>query len=421
MAGADTVREHALRDPDGVPLESVDLSDPDLFSEGIPHRLFRRMRREAPVRWNPMPDEPGFWSVTRHADIAEISRDTETFSSHAGGTMIRDESVVPLDIWRLVMLNMDPPQHTDYRGLVNTVFTARRVADMEPHVREIAGRLLDAAVEKGEFDLVQDAAVPLPTQVIAEMLGVPEEDREQLLDWTDSAAGFDDSKLRAEGAGPESGLKIFMEGVEFFNELAAERRREPQDDLLTALLDAEVDGKRLNEVELTAFLGLLAVGGTDTTRNSFSGGMLALIEHPEEWRRLHDNHGLIETAVEEVIRWVTPFTHFRRTVTQDTEIGGQAIEEGQKVVMWYAASNRDEDVFEEPDRFDAGRSPNKHQGFGGGGRHFCLGAGLARLELRVMLEEAVARLPQLELAGEPERVRSAWLNSLHSLPVRPAA
>ena len=397
--------------------DTVDLADPDLYADGIPHDVFAELRREDPVHWNPLPDEPGFWAVTRYDDIAAISRDTETFSSWLGGTMIRDESVVPLDIWRQTMLNMDPPQHTQYRALVNTAFTARRVADQEAQIRRLAAGLIDAALAKGEFDLVRDVAVPLPLKVIADMLGVPPQDYAQLAEWTSRAAGFDDELLRS---ADDDGMALFMEGIAFFYELAEQRKVEPQDDLLTALLNADVDGRNMTEVELTAFLGLLAVGGTDTTRNSFAGGMQALIEHPDQWERLVADPSLIPTAVEEIIRWVTPFTHFRRTATRDAEVGGVRIEEGQKVVMWYAASNRDASAFEDPDRFDVGRDPNHHQGFGGGGKHFCIGAGLARLELRVMLEEAVARLPRLELAGRPKRVRSAWLSALHELPVRPA-
>ena len=399
--------------------DTVDLADPDLYTGGVPHALFAELRRDAPVHWNPLPDEPGFWAVTRYDDIAAISRDTETFSSWLGGTMIRDESVVPLDIWRQTMLNMDPPQHTQYRALVNTAFTARRVADQEGQIRRLAADLIDAALAKGDFDVVRDIAVPLPLKVIADMLGVPPQDYGQLAEWTSRAAGFDDELLRA---ADDDGMQLFLEGVAFFYELAEQRKVEPQDDLLTALMNAEVDGRNMTEVELTAFLGLLAVGGTDTTRNSFAGGMQALIEHPDQWDRLVADPSLIPTAVEEIIRWVTPFSHFRRTTTRATDIGGVPIEEGQKVVMWYASSNRDEGAFDDPHRFDVARDPNHHQGFGGGGKHFCIGAGLARLELRVMLEEAVARLPRLEIdpARPPKRVRSAWLNALHELPVRPA-
>jgi cholest-4-en-3-one 26-monooxygenase len=401
-----------------VPTLAVDLSDPDVFADGIPHELFTQMRAADPVHWNAMPDEPGFWAVTRHDDIAAISRDTDTFSSWEGGTMIRDDAVVPLDIWRNAMLNMDPPQHTEYRALVNTVFTARHVADLEPHIRAIARRLIDAAVAKGEFDVVEDIAVPLPLQVIAEMLGVDEVDYPKLVDFTSRAAGFDDRTLR--GAGEADGMQVFLDGMAFFHEIGQQRLREPQDDLVTALQATEVEGRKLTEIELTAFLGLLAVGGTDTTRNSFAGGMLALIEHPDQRRRLLDDPSLIAPAVEEVIRWVTPFTHFRRTATRDAEIRGVPVAAGDKVVMWYASSNRDEAVFEDPFAFDVGRDPNRHQGFGGGGKHFCLGAGLARLELKVLLEEALARMPELELAGPVRRVRSAWLTALHQLPVRPA-
>lgn len=394
----------------------VDLSDPDLYAHGIPHDVFAELRERGPVLWNAMPDEPGFWAVLRHRDVAVVSRDTTTFSSWEGGTMIRDESVVPLDIWRQTMLNMDPPEHTRYRALVNTAFTARRVADLEPQIRARTAELLEAGLARDDFDLVRDVAKPLPLEVICLLLGVPEPDYEQIADWTAAAAGFDDDAMR----GDKDGLQVFYEGMGFFHALGEERKREPRKDLITALNEAEVEGRRLTEIELTAFLGLLAVGGTDTTRNSYAGGMLAFLEHPEQWDRLQADPSLVATAVEEMIRWVTPFTHFRRTAVQDTEVAGVPVRKGEKVVLWYASTNRDEDAFDAPERFDVGRDPNHHQGFGGGGKHFCIGAGLARLELRILLEESLRLLPRLELAGPVERVRSNWLTSLHRLPVRPA-
>lgn len=397
-------------------LAEVDLSDPDLFADGPPHTLFERMRREAPVRWNPMPDAAGFWAVVRHADIAAVSKDTETYSSWQGGTMIREETV-PLPVARQMMINMDPPDHTRYRELVSTAFKATRVADLESHVREIARNLIDGALEKGEFDLVEDIAMPLPLRVIGELLGVPAEHHPKMAEWAGASAGFDDPRLRPEGFDPRAHV---MERIAFFNELAEQRRREPQGDLISALTQAELDGRPLTEGELGSFLGLILVAGVDTTRNCYSGGMLAMIEHPDQYERLRADRSLVPTAVEEFVRWVTPFTHFRRTATKDTEIGDVQVRSGDAVVTWFTSGNRDEDVFSEPFQFDVAREPNPHQGFGGGGPHYCFGAGLARLELQVLIEETVERVPQLELAGPPDRVRSALLNALHALPVRPA-
>jgi cholest-4-en-3-one 26-monooxygenase len=402
-------------DQETVDLAEVDLSDPDLFADGIPHALLARMRREAPVHWNPLPDEPGFWSVLRHEDIATVSKDTETFSSWQGGTMIR-EATLPIPVARQMMLNMDPPQHTAYRAIVSTAFTKDRIAQLEPHVRELASNLIDRALEKGEFDLVADIAEPLPLQVISELLGVGPEHYGKLAEWAGASAGFDDPRLRPEGFDPR---QSFAERTAFFNGLAQERLREPKDDLVTALTQAELDGRRLDEVQVGGFLSLILVAGSDTTRHCYSGGMLAMIEHPDEYERLKADRSLAPVAVEEFVRWVTPFTHFRRTATRDTEIRGVPIRAGDKVVTWLASSNRDEDVFTEPERFDIGRNPNPHQGFGGGGPHYCLGSGLARLELRVLLEETVDRIPALELAGAADRVRSSFLTGLYALSVRP--
>jgi len=399
-----------------VDLGEVDLSDPDVFAGGTPHDLFTRMRQEQPVSWNPMKGEPGFWSVVRHDDIAAISRDTETFSSWQGGTMISD-GTIPVPVARQMMLNMDPPEHTAYRALVNTVFTARRVAHLESHIRDIARNLIDAALAKGDFDLVADIAVPLPVQVIAELLGVPPEHYDKLAEWAGASAGFDDPRLRPADFDQQ---QSFIERIQFFHGLAQQRMSEPQDDVVTALTQAELDGRRLNEFEIGSFLSLILVAGTDTTRNCYSGGMLAMIEHPDQRERLSADPSLIPGAVEEFVRWVTPFRHFRRTATRDTEIRDVPVKAGDKVVTWFASSNRDEDVFTESQRFDVARDPNRHQGFGAGGPHYCLGSGLARLELRILLEETIARVPPLELAGEPDRVRSALLNALHALPVRPS-
>ena len=405
-----------LTSEETVDLAEVDLSDPDLFAEGPPHTLFERMRREAPLRWNPIPDEPGFWAAVRYEDIAAISKDPETFSSWLGGTMI-SEKTLPVPVARQMMINMDPPQHTAYREIVQTAFTARRVAHLEPHIREIVRNLIDAALEKGDFDLVNDIALPLPIQVIGELLGVAPEYHGKLGEWAGASAGFDDPRLRPEGFDPQ---QSFIERAVFFNELAQDRIKEPREDLVTALTQAELDGQRLTQEQLGGFLSLILVAGSDTTRNVYSGGMLAMIENPDQWERLRADRSLVPAAVEEFVRWVTPFTHFRRTASRDTEIRGVPVKSGDAVVTWFTSGNRDEDVFSDPFQFDVARDPNPHQGFGGGGPALLPRCRPRSTRASVLIEETVDRVPTLELAGPPDRVRSALLNALHSLPVRPA-
>lgn len=393
-------------------LDQVDLSDPDLYADGIPHALFARMRSEAPVRWNPMPDEPGFWAVTKHEDIAAVGRDPETFSSYRGGTMIRENAAVTLDMAHFMMINTDPPRHTTYRAHIDADSVARRVAGVEGYVRQTARETIRAGVAQGEFDLAAGFAKPLAERVMARVFGIADGDLPKVVGWADRIAGFDEAQIR------ENGTDVLIESAEYLIQLVAEHRARRHDDLLSDLMDVKVDGQPLTDVEVISFVVGITVAGHDATHNAYSGGMLALLEHPEQWQALADDPSLVPTAVEELIRWVTPFTHYRRTATRDTVLRGVPIKEGDKVVLWYASGNRDEDVFERGDRFDVTRDPNPHQGFGGGGQHACLGAGLARLVLSVMVEESLRLLPGLELAGEPRRVRSAFVSSLAELPVR---
>lgn len=401
-------------DPTHADLEQVDLSDPELYANGIPHALFARMRREAPVRWNPMRDEPGFWAVTRHEDIAAIGRDPETFSSYVGATRIRDDAVISVDIAHYQMINMDPPRHTTYRAHIDPAAAHRRVAELEPHLREVARERIEAALSKGELDLVADVAAPLPYAAMARLFGIADADLPRVIEWTERIAGFDEALIR------ENGTDVLIEAAEYLIQLVAEHRARPQDDLLSDIMAFEVDGELLTDVEVIAFLIGVTVAGHDVTPAVFSGGMLALMEHPDQRQALEDDPGLVPAAVDEMVRWVSPINYYRRTATRDTEVRGVPIREGEKVVLWYASGNRDEDVFEDPDRFDIRRDPNPHQGFGGGGQHSCLGAGLARLQLRVLLEESMRLMPRLELAGAPVRVRSSFASSLAELPVRAA-
>jgi cytochrome P450 len=393
-----------------IELETVDLMDESLFTDGPPHALFARMRAEAPVRWNQMADGDGFWSVTKAEDIALISKDPATFSSERSGVFVKDGMPMPIEILNQVILGMDPPRHTKYRGIVQRAFTPRIVAQQEQQIRQRVARLLDDVCERGECDLVKELSIELPLQVIAEMLGVPQEDRRKLFDWTmqiEAATG--DPAVDGAAAIGQIGL--------YLAEIVASRRANPADDLVTALITAEVDGERLGDFEIAAFFALLMFAGNDTTRNTISGGTLALIEHPEQRQKLIDDPSLIDSAVEEMLRWVTPVMWFRRTPTTDVELRGAQIKENDKVVIWYASGSRDEAAVPDPMRFDVTRGTVAHQAFGGGGRHFCLGSPLARLELAALFPELLRRLPDMQLAGPVEHSRSNWVNGFTSLPV----
>jgi linalool 8-monooxygenase len=395
-----------------VTLEGVDLSDLGQFADGPPYELFARMRAEAPVHWNPLPDEPGFWSLTRFRDIAAVSRDHETFSSARGGVFLRTErGPVPLEMLQGVILGQDPPLHDRVRGTVQRVFVPRMVAQREAGIAERVDGLIDSVIEKGSCDFVKDIAVELPLQVIAEMLGVPQEDRFLLFELTNQLS------LAAALGDPTMGEQAIMALGFYMAEMVGERRESPGDDLLSRILTADVDGERLSDEEVVPFCALLMFAGNDTTRNTASGAVRALLENPDQRRRLAADPSLIPGAVEEFLRWVTPVIHFRRTATRDTEIGGQRIAEGDKVTMWYSSGSRDEDVISDAPRFDVTRTAVEHQAFGGGGKHFCLGAQLARMELRILFTKLLERIPEMELAGEVTRLTSNFSNELTSLPI----
>jgi cholest-4-en-3-one 26-monooxygenase len=399
-----------------APLFGADLSRPDTFAAGVPHETFRRLRAEAPVAWHPdSVHGGGFWAVTRHADVWRISLDQKTFSSERGSAMIPpypEERVIPQ---REIMLNMDPPRHTKYRRLVNMGFSPKILNKAEEHVRTRARSIVDAVAQKGRCDFVTDVAAELPLQVIVEMLGVPFEDRHRFFEWSNTMVGADDPEY-ATGQ-PERGEMAMMQLFGYANELAIERKRCPREDLTSLLLQAEVDGERLTESQYDSFVLLLSVAGNETTRNLIAGGMLALIQHPEERARLLADRSLLPTAVEEMLRWVSPVMAFRRTAQKDLELHGMTVREGDRVVIWYASANRDETVFPDADRFDVGRFPNDHLGFGIG-PHFCLGAHLARLEIRIMFDELLRRLPDIDLDGSVERLHSGFLNGIKHMPVR---
>ena len=395
-------------------LADIDLADPNRFTAGVPYHAFKLLRAEAPVFWHPELRGAGFWVISRYEDVVAVSKDPATFSSARGGTNIFELSDEEIAVVRTMMLNMDPPGHTKYRRLVNQGFTPRMVARLEPHVRDICRRVVDAVAAKGSCDFVVEVAAELPLQVIVELLGVPLADCHRVFDWSNRLIGFDDPEFQTS---MEDGKIAASELWAYANQLALERRQRPREDLVSVLMQAEVDGERLSEMEFDSFFLLLSVAGNETTRNLIAGGMLALIEHPAERARLVADPALLPRAVEEMLRWVSPVIHFRRTATRDTELRGQTIRAGQKVVLFYPSANRDEAVFPEPERFDVSRTPNEHLAFGIG-EHFCLGASLARLEIRVMFEELLGRLPDMELAGPVRRLRSNFINGIKRMPVR---
>ncbi len=395
-------------------LSEVDLLE-DTWAERVPHDAFEVLRREAPVFRHREPDGPGFWALTRHADVVAVSRDSATFSSERGGTFIDDQTDEALAQVRLSILNMDPPKHHRYRRLVNKGFTPRMVDQLVDVIDRRAKRIVDEVVERGECEFVEDVASKLPLEMIGEMIGLPEADWTRMFELSNMLVGFDDPEYQAT---PELGQQAAAEIFAYCDAVAADRRANPRDDLMSALAQAEVDGERLDDLELNLFFITLVVAGNETTRNLTNHAMLALIEHPDQAQRLRDDPELWPTAVEEMLRWGSSIHNFRRTATRDTKIRGQAIAEGDKVVLYYMSANRDDEVFPDPYRFDVARTPNDHVTFGGGGVHYCLGANLARANIRAIMRELVDRIDDVELAGPARRLRSDFINGIKEMPIR---
>jgi cholest-4-en-3-one 26-monooxygenase len=393
-----------------------DLS-PDSFATAVPHELFAHLRREQPVSWQEADGTIGHWAIVRHADVVAVSRDPQTFASGHG------IELVPLDdaasaLAHHVLISTDPPRHTKLRLLVNRGFTPRMITRLDVRIRELATATVDALEGRDECDLVHDIAFELPALVIAELMGLPAEDRALVVDWAGRIFGLQD----AEGtSSSETFLGAATEMFEYASELAATKRANPGDDIVSALLQAEVDGERLEELDFDCFFLLLNLAGVETTQTLVAQGMLALLDRPDDRARLADDPSLLPGAVEEMLRWVTPVHGFARVATTDTELHGVPIRAGDRVALWYAAANRDETVFEDPDTFDIDRDASSHVSFGAGGPHYCLGAHLARLEACALLEELLTRAPQLELAGTPVRMRSNAVNALRHAPVRVGA
>lgn len=401
-------------------LQDVNLSDLEVFVQGKAHDAWRLLRAEAPVFWNVGGELfPGYWSVTKYADLLAVSRDPGTFSSSRGISMAVDPvNPTPAAGAGKMLITIDPPQHVRLRRLVNKGFTPRMVAQLEPDVRTITNGIVDEVAPRGQCDFVTDVAALLPLGVICTMLGVPRDDWELMFMLTNRVLGADDPEYQTtEGDGRETANQGLRDMFGYFVRLVAERRIAPRADLVSVLTGAEIDGESLTDEEILYFCYLLILAGNETTRNAISGGMLAFFEYPDERARLQANLSLLPTAVEEILRWTSPVMHMARIATRDVELHGQQIRAGEKVLLWYPSANRDEEVFPDAERFDVSRTPNEHIAFGIG-EHFCLGAGLARLELRVMFETVLTRLPDIALAGEVERLRSSFIGGIKHMPVQ---
>ncbi|MFF8639797.1 cytochrome P450 [Streptomyces sp. NPDC015345] len=405
--------------PDGF-----DFTDPDLLQARVPLPEFARLRRTEPVRWIAQRprvsgfDDAGYWAVTRHEDVKYVSTHPELFSSNVNTAIIRfNESISrdQIDVQKLIMINMDPPEHTRVRQIVQRGFTPRAIRSLEDALRERARSIVAAALETagpdGSFDFVTNVAVELPLQAIAELIGVPQEDRTKIFDWSNKMAGYDDPEYAIT---EEIGAEAAMEIVSYAMNLAAARKECPAKDIVSQLVAAEDEGN-LSGDEFGFFVILLAVAGNETTRNAITHGMHAFLTHPGQWELYKRERP--DTTAEEIVRWATPVVAFQRTATQDTELGGATIKRGDRVGIFYSSANHDPDVFEAPDVFDITRDPNPHLGFGGGGPHFCLGKSLAVLEINLIFHAIADAMPGLRLTGDPRRLRSAWLNGVKELRV----
>src|SRR3954454_24479028 len=406
-------------EPVTPPLQDLLVAERENWQDGPPHALFERMRGECPVHWTAKiteyPEEAGFWSVTTADDVNAVSRDWETYSSATGFTALTN-AILPLELGQAMFIGMGPPKHDRLKALFKRGCTPKRIAEHEPEIREITRGVLDRLEGRDRCDLVTDVAQPVVARVIGSFMGTAPEDDAIWARLMNQTLGAGDPDMNPEG------VQTVMERdvPEIFRrcgELIAARREHPTDDLMSVLVHAEIDGERLEEHEIVMGFFLLVAAGNDSTKATYCSGMQALLEDPEQKQLLLDDPALIPSAVEESLRMFPAFAHFRRTATEDAELAGRPIKKGEKVVMWYVSSNRDEARYEDADRFDVRRNP-EHQAFGAGGRHFCLGTALARLELRILFEETLRRFPKIELAGEPAMAVSPFLNQPKTLPVR---
>lgn len=399
-------------------LKGIDLTDPALYAAGIPHELFAQLRTEHPVWWNEQApgvagfQDEGYWVISTHALVQEVSRDSETYSSWENTATARYADHVPrefIEANRNILLNMDPPEHTALRRIVARGFTPRAVAGLRAALADRAGKIVGRALAEGTGEFVTEIAAELPLQAITELVGIPQEQRHQVFEWSNTMTGREDPDIEGDPATAIGQVLAYSMG------LAAERRECPADDIATALVRAQDEEGALTDQEFGFFVVLLMVAGSETTRNAITHGMLAFQEHPEQWERfLRDRP---KTAIDEIIRWSSPVYSFQRTATKDVELGGQSIRKGDRLLLLYASANYDETVFDNPRTFDIGRDPNPHLGFGGSGAHYCIGANLARMEIELIYDAIVEQVPDISVIGPPNRLNSSWINSVKSLQV----
>lgn len=393
-------------------LEDIDLYDPDGYVDAVPHEAFAVLRRQAPVFWQSTPWGGGYWAVMKHADVVAVSTDPTTYSSERGSVIIEDLSEETLQMMRNMLLVMDPPHHGRYRRMVLHGFTPSLVDRLEPRIRTISRAIIEQAAARREVEFVHDVASRLPLQVIGELMGIPEAEREPINEWAERMTASQDPEINPESDAGQASVAMGTYAVT----MAQEKRVRPGNDLTSIIVNAEVDGHVMNDFEFGAFFVQLVTAGNDTTRTMLSNALQALLQHPEQLSELRTTPALVPAMIEEVLRWASPLHYFRRTATRDVELHGQPIREGDKVVLMYTSANRDEEVFADAARFDIHRDPNPHVAFGFG-EHYCLGARLARLEGRVFFEELLSHCPTIEPRGAARRQRSNLNNGLKSLPV----
>ena len=396
-----------------------DFTDPDIYADRLPIEELAHMRKVAPIWWNEQPKgvgafgDGGYWVLTKHKDVKEVSRRSDVFSSNAKTALPRyrdDADPESLERGKVVLLNQDAPHHTHLRKIISRAFTPRAIECLREELDQRAQSIVESAAAEGSGDFVEQVSCELPLQAIAGLMGVPQEDRKKLFDWSNQMVGDQDPEFATNDPTAAS-IELIMYGMQ----MAAARSASPGDDLVTKLVQADVEGHRLSDDEFGFFVILLAVAGNETTRNSITQGMMAFTEFPDQWELFKKERPA--TAADEIVRWATPVTVFQRTAMADTELGGQQIKEGDRVGLFYRSANFDEEVFDHPERFDIMRSPNPQLGFGGYGTHYCLGASLARLEIELMFSAIADAMPAISRAGDAERLRSGWLNGIKRLPV----
>ncbi len=401
--------------PDGF-----DVNDPDLYAQRLPRAEWDELRRTAPIWWQAQPTgrdgfhDSGHWVLTRHAEVKEVSRNDAMFSAYENTAIIRFSEGIEreqIEMQRVILLNMDAPQHTRMRAIISRGFTPRAVNGLREALDARAKNIVQTALSSGAGEFVRDVACELPLQAIAELLGVPQEDRGKIFDWSNRMVSYDDPDYD-----PEDGNTAVFEMLSYFMAVAEERKANPASDIVTKLVTADIDGQELTSDEFGFFTILLSVAGNETTRNAISHGMVAFMEHPEQWELYKRERP--ETMADEIVRWSTPVVVFQRTAKQDVVLGGQQIKQGDRVGLYYAAANFDPEVFDDPYTFDIMRDPNPHLGFGGTGAHYCIGANLARMEINLIFNAIADHLPDISLLGDPKRLRSGWLNGIKELPVQ---